>query len=134
MFDSRDAEYQFRALQKSEDIALVASAWRVSGGAFYKVQLSRGIVCDLEHACSCKACGHACEIIIIVICFLCTIGVFLLMLNSKQMEKERKEAGEGTWRFLEFLFLCTIAMVIFTIRTLIQRWRKVSTDVFVSEV
>lgn len=106
----------------------------MAGGNFYKVNLHSRVVCDLEHACSCKSIGHLCEIFIIVLCFCCTIGVFILMLNSKEMEKERKTAGEGTWRFLEFLFAMTIVMVIFTVRKLIGRWKKVSTDVFVSEV
>jgi hypothetical protein len=47
---------------------------------------------------------------------------------------ECTQAGEGTWQFLEFLFLLTFIMMIFTVRKLMQRWRKVSTDVFVSEV
>ena len=108
--------------------------WRNEGETFYKVELRTGIVCDIDHACSCKACGHACELFVIVLCFFCTLGVFYLMLNSKEMEKERKQAGEGTWRMLEFLFLMTIVMVIFTVRTLLKRWRKASSDVFVSEV
>ena len=69
----------------------IASAWRIAGGAFFKVKLSRGVVCDVKHACSCKACGHAFELVMIIVCFLSTVGVFVLLLNSKQMEKERKE-------------------------------------------
>ena len=37
-------------------------------------------------------------------------------------------------RFLMFLFAVTIVAVILTIKKLIERWRNVSTDVFVSEV
>ena len=44
------------------------------------------------------------------------------------------QAGPGTIRFLMFLFLITIIAVVFTIKKLVERWRNVSTDVFVSEV
>jgi hypothetical protein len=126
------AEYQFRNLQKSEDTAEIASAWRMAGGNYYKVELSRGVVFD--RACSCKACGHVCELLIIIVCFLSIVGVFIFLINSKVMEKERKKTGEGTWFLLEFMLGLTVVMVIYTIRTLFKRWRKVSTDVFASEV
>ena len=121
-------------MRGSPDINEVASAWRVAGGTFFKVNLNRAIVWDARHACSCKACNHMCELCVIVICFVCTAGVFVLLINSKQMEKERKQAGEGMWDFLMFLFGVTIVTAIFTARKLIQRWRTASTDVFVSEV
>lgn len=126
------AEYQFRNLQKSEDTAEIASAWRMAGGNYYKVELSRSVVFD--RACSCKACGHVCELLIIIVCFLSIVGVFIFLINSKVMEKERKKTGEGTWFLLEFMLGLTVVMVIYTIRTLFKRWRKVSTDVFASEV
>lgn len=127
-------EQQFRVLRDSDDIHEIASAWRVAGGSYFKVQLRRGVVWDSEHVCSCKACGHAAELVIIIFCFLSILGVFCLMFSNPKMNKEREQAGEGTWRFLEFLFLITIGMVILTVRKLLQRWRKVSTEMFVSEV
>ena len=62
------AESQFNALRSSSDVAEIASAWRVSGGAFFKVQLQRSIVCDTSHLFSLKAINHICELVIIVVC------------------------------------------------------------------
>ena len=104
----------------------------MAGGNYYKVELTRSVVFD--RACSCKACGHVCELLIIIVCFLFIVGVFIFLINSKVMEKERKKTEEGTWFLLEFMLVLTVLMVIYTIRTLFKRWRKVSTDVFASEV
>ena len=128
------SEAHFNALRDSPDIDEVISAWRVSGGAFFKIKLQRSVVCDARHAFSFKAVNHICEMVIIILCFGCTIGVFFLLLNSKQMEKERKQAGEGMWHLLMFLFGVTLAAGAITVRTLIKRWRKASTEVFTSEV
>ena len=130
----RCAEAQFTALQSSDDAALVESAWRVAGGAFFKVNMSRNIVCDVNHAFSFAACGHAFEMIIIVVCFACTAMVFYVLLRSKEMQHEREQAGEGTWMIIQGLFAFTMLMGVFTLRKLFQRWRKASTDVFISEV
>ena len=110
------------------------SAWRVAGGAFFKVQLTRSVVCDTRHLFSLKSINHVCELGIIVVCFVCTGGVFVLCFKSPQMEKERKEAGEGTWAFLMMLFAFTVVVALFTVRTLFMRWRAASTEVFTSEV
>ena len=100
-FDSRRiSEAQFAVLRDSADVAEIASAWRVAGGAFFKVQLRRSIVCDTSHAFSFKAVNHICEMVVIIICFGATVGVFVLLARSPQMEKERKEAGERMWTFL----------------------------------
>jgi len=80
-----------------------------------------------------QACHHCFELVIIIFCFICTAGSFAL-LESDVLKKERDEAGPGTMRFLMFLFAVTIVAVILTIKKLIERWRNVSTDVFVSEV
>mmetsp|Transcript_8246 Transcript_8246/g.19732 ORF Transcript_8246/g.19732 Transcript_8246/m.19732 type:complete len:123 (+) Transcript_8246:149-517(+) len=117
----------------SDEISQVASAWRVAGGTFYKVELRRRLVCDMQHMLSCKACHHCFELVIIVFCFICTAGSFAL-LNTPALRKERDEAGAGTLRFLMFLFGVTMLAVVFTIRKLLERWRKVSSDVFVCEV
>ena len=114
-------------------MAQVASAWREAGGNVYKVDMQRRVRWDLQHACSCKACNHAFELMIIIFCFLCTLFSFSL-LGTKEMQRERKEAGPGAFGFLLFLFAGTGIAVLYTIRTLVGRWRKVSTDVFVSEV
>jgi hypothetical protein len=87
----RVPEGQFIALRESEDVSEIASAWRITGGSFYKVQLERRIICDAKHVFSCQACGHACELAVLVVCFLCVVAVFWLMLHSKQFEKEKKE-------------------------------------------
>lgn len=160
-------------MRDSADVTEIVSAWRVAGGAFFKVKLARSIVCDTSHMFSLKAfsqcarivefCSHtlsrsrgvcvrrsqrfplfahrvspvlrsACEMVIIVVCFGCTVGVFLLLARSPQMQKERQQAGENTWRFLEFLFIVTIGVGAFTVRTLFRRWRSASTEVFASEV
>ena len=72
--------------------------------------------------------------ILIVVCFACTVGVFCLLARSPQLQKERQQAGENTWRFLELLFIVTIVVGAFTVRTLFRRWRSASTEVFTSEV
>ena len=128
------AESQFNALRSSSDVAEIASAWRVSGGAFFKVQLQRSIVCDTSHLFSLKAINHICELVIIVVCFGCTVGVMIMLVRSPQLERERKQAGENTWRVLIALFGVTMAVGGFTVRTLIKRWRMASTEVFSSEV
>ena len=47
------AEYHFQCLREdAEAVAEVASAWRMAGGSFYKVRLSRRVICDYSHACS----------------------------------------------------------------------------------
>jgi protein-S-isoprenylcysteine O-methyltransferase Ste14 len=128
------AERQFNLLRGSPDVSEVSSAWRVSGGMFYKVQLQRKVVWDLRHACSCKACNHAFELVIIVVCFTLTAGVFMMVYKSPELKKEREQTGEGMWALLMVLFGITILTAILTVRKLMQRWRKASTDVFVSEV
>ena len=131
---SHSTEEQFNALRDSPDVNEIASAWRVAGGAFFKVKLTRSIVCDASHAFSLKACNHVCEMAIIIICFGCTVGVFVLLSYSPAMEKERKETGENMWRFLMLLFAITVLVGLWTVRTLFHRWRKASTEVFTSEV
>lgn len=129
-------EYQFNALRSSEDVAKIASAWRMAGGNFYKVQLSRKVICDARHACSFKACNHFFELFIIILCFGCTCGVFMMLFRSDdpKVQRELRESGPRTKWVLGFLFLITILVAIMTVRTLLERWRKASTDVFVSEV
>ena len=51
-----------------------------------------------------------------------------------QMKKEREEAGPGLLAFLGFLFAMTIVAVIATVRKLMQRWHRASSEVYVSEV
>ena len=128
------AEGYFKALQNSPDVSEIASAWRVSGGAFFKVQFSNRVIWDISHAFSLKACNHICEMVIIVICFGSTVGVFAMLLRSKEFQKEREQTGERAWAMLEVLFGLSVLMGLVTVRTLWKRWRKVSTEVFTSEV
>ena len=175
-------EREFEHLRRIEDINSVASAWRVAGGTFYKVQLRRKLVWDLSHVLSCRAFHHCFELVTIIFCFAATTGApalspphsrsarrespgsarrgsdrgewpgewprsdacragrgagaiaLLEFSEAKQLKREREEAGPNTLRFLMFLFLLTIVAVIFTVKKLLERWRKVSTDVFISEV
>ena len=126
------SERQFNALRDSKDIDRVLSAWRQSGGAFYKVQLRRSIVCDTRHAFSLKACHHVFEMAIIIFCFSCTVAVLVLLVRSPQLKKE--QPPPPMWRLLLVLFGITIVVGVFTVRTLCRRWRKESTEVFSSEV
>ena len=126
------AEKQFFALRGSADVAQVSSAWRVSGGAFFKVQLRRSIGGDTRHAFSLKACHHVFEMVIIIFCFSCTVAVFILLVRSPQLKKE--QPTQPMWRLLLVLFGITIVVGAFTVRTLCRRWRKESTEVFSSEV
>ena len=127
-------ETQFIALRGSNDIEKVQSAWRIAGGNFYKVQLTRSVIWDTSHALSLKSINHICELVIIIVCFVCTVAVFGLLLKSPKMAEERKHAGEGMWDFMIFLFGITVFTGVFTVRTLIMRWRKASTEVYALEV
>lgn len=127
------AEAQFFALRDSPDVSRVASAWRVAGGTFYKVRLDRRVICDVEHACSCRACGHTCELVILLVCAACTAGAFCLI-NVDQLRAERERSGEGPWRLLQAMCVLTVVMVFATVRKLCERWNAASTEVFVSEV
>ena len=68
------SEAHFVALRDSADVAEISSAWRMAGGAFFKVKLTRSVVCDTSHAFSLKARNHVCEILVIVFCFCCTVA------------------------------------------------------------
>ena len=128
------SEGLFEALRDSKDVDQVASAWRVAGGVFYKVHLQRTIKWDSRHACSFKACNHAMEMVIIVVCFGCTLGVFAMLRTSPEFQKERQQSGEGMWMLLLFLLGMTVITGILTMWKLWSRWRQASSDVFVSEV
>jgi len=129
-------EYQFNALRHSSDVTNIASAWRMAGGNFYKIELHRKTIWDAKHACSLKAWNQVCELIIIIVCFACTIGVFVMLLNSKDesVRSEMDHSGKGTLALLSFLFFVAIITAIATVVTLLRRWRAASTEVFVSEV
>ena len=79
----RGAEREFNIVRQTDDVLRVASAWRESGGAVFKVQLKAQVKWDFQHALSCTACNHCFELVIIVFCFFCTLLAFLL-LNTKQ--------------------------------------------------
>uniref|UniRef100_A0A7S3ER20 Uncharacterized protein n=1 Tax=Haptolina ericina TaxID=156174 RepID=A0A7S3ER20_9EUKA len=49
------SEKEFDRVRFSNEISEVASAWRVAGGTFYKVEFRRKIVWDVHHVLSCKA-------------------------------------------------------------------------------
>lgn len=126
-------EREFNIVRTTNDVLRVASAWRESGGAVFKVQLKSQVKWDFKHALSCTACNHCFELVTIVFCFFCTICAFLL-LNTKQLKKEREQAGMGMLTMLGFLFALTIVMVIATLRKLMQRWHRASSEIYVSEV
>lgn len=127
------AEREFNIVRATDDVLRVASAWRESGGAIFKVELKQRVLWDVRHALSCKAFNHCFELVIIVFCFFCTLLSFAL-LNTKQMKKERDEAGPGLVAFMGFLFVFTIGAVVATIRKLMQRWHRASSEVYYSEV
>ena len=129
-------EYQFNSLRWSRDVEQIANAWRMAGGSFYKVELTRRTVWDAKHACSLKACNHACEVVIILLTFSCTAGVFAMLLNgkNKNVEREMHEAGQKTWALLMLMMAITVLTAVATVITLVRRWRAASTEVFVSEV
>ena len=114
----------------------VASAWRIAGGQFYKVELKRKLV--VRKMWTCAACNHIFELFIVVVCFaMCAFSIALLRYDPKlrkQVDREAQEAGPATMYMIYGLFALTFVLVLTTIRKLVQRWRRVSTDVFVSEV
>ena len=86
-------EREFNIVRTTNDVLRVASAWRESGGAVFKVQLKSQVKWDFKHALSCTAFNHCFELATIVFCFFCTICAFLL-LNTKQLKKEREKASQ----------------------------------------
>ena len=129
-------EFQFNALCGSGDVDEVTSAWRITGGSFYKVSLRRRTIWDSKHAFSFKAFNHLCELLVIIFCFVATVSVFYLLLTSKdkRVQQELKESGDKTLGLLIFLFVITIVTAIMTVHRLLSRWRQKSTEMFASEV
>ena len=129
-------EYQFNSLRWSQDVDKISNAWRMAGGSFYKVELTRRTVWDQRHACSLKACNHACEVLVILLTFGCTTGVFVMLMTSKNknIEREMHDTGPKTWALLMFMMVISVVTAIATVITLVRRWRAASTEVFVSEV
>ena len=76
---------------------------------------------------SCTACGHIFELCTITITFLLTAFTFFLI--------DWKKEGESSaiW-LIAVLSVVAVVMVVLTIRKVYGRWRKVSTEVFTSEV
>ena len=113
-----------------------ASAWRIAGGQFYKVELKRRVT--WERCFTCAACNHIFELVIVVVCFaMCAFSIALLRYDPKlrkQVDREAAEAGPATMYLIYGLFVLTFVLVLTTVRKLLQRWRKQSSDVFVSEV
>ena len=112
------------------------SAWRSAGGQFYKVELKRRVT--WERGFTCAACNHIFELVIVVVCF--AMGAFSIALLRydpklrKQVDREAAEAGPAPMYLIYGLFVLTFVLVLTTVRKLLQRWRKQSSDVFVSEV
>ena len=69
----------------------IASAYRLAGGHAYPIRLKSRLRFDAAHACSCAACSHCFELSIIIFCGVCTLGVFALVRDSKEMKKEREQ-------------------------------------------
>ena len=112
----------------------IASAYRLAGGHAYPIKLKARLRFDAAHACSCAACSHCFELSIIIFCGVATIAVFALVRNSKEMKKEREQAGTGTVIFMSSLCALTAVMLVATVIKLLQRWRRASTDILASEV
>ena len=78
------------------------------------------------------------ELVIVVVCFaMCAFSIALLRYDPKlrkQVDREAAEAGPATMYLIYGLFVLTFVLVLTTVRKLLQRWRKQSSDVFVSEV
>ena len=127
------SEADFDSVRNDDD---VASAWRIAGGQFYKVELKRRVT--WERCFTCAACNHIFELVIVVVCFaMCAFSIALLRYDPKlrkQVDREAAEAGPATMYLIYGLFVLTFALVLTTVRKLLQRWRKQSSDVFVSEV
>ena len=127
------SETDFDSVRNDDD---VASAWRIAGGQFYKVELKRRVT--WERCFTCAACNHIFELVIVVVCFaMCAFSIALLRYDPKlrkQVDREAAEAGPATMYLIYGLFVLTFVLVLTTVRKLLQRWRKQSSDVFVSEV
>jgi hypothetical protein len=123
---------RFERLRSSGAISAGTKAWRIAGGSAYKVQLKETLVWDASHVYSCKSCSHMFELCSISITSLMTMSVFWIV----DWEKERKKSGSSSstiW-ILRCMGIICIVMVVFTIRKVASRWRKVSCETFVSEV
>ena len=84
-------EREFQKMCRSASGGDIASAYRLAGGHPYPIQLSARVRFDAKHAFSCAACNHCCELCVIIFCGVCTIAVFALVRNSKEMKKEREQ-------------------------------------------
>ena len=127
------SEKDFHALCRAPAGKSFVSAYRLAAGHAYPIALKHRVRFDSKHACSCAAFSHALELLIIILCGLCTAFVCLL-LNSDKHKQESKEAGPKTLVLLWGLAAFTGVLLVMTVLKLIQRWRRVSTDVFASEV
>ena len=100
-------------------------AWRTVMGSAFKVNIERKFICSKLYSGS--ACNHAWELCMVT--FTMSMTAYALCL----LDWHDPKAGNAIY-LLVFLTIVTFVMVIVTIRTVYQRWRKASTQEFCSEV
>jgi hypothetical protein len=101
-----------------------AKVWRQSMGFAYKIKIERKF--KASKVLSCEACSHICELVMIIFSGTATATAFFLVDFSHE--------SQGALIIVGMFSLITVGMVLMTIRTLYKRWKKSSTEQFVSEV
>ena len=99
--------------------------WKTVAGNIYNVEIGRRYTFD--NVCSCIACGHMFELLMILFTFGATM--FSMTLLDWHDDKQR-----GARYLLVFMTIITLVLVVFTVIKVSKRWRRSSTESFHSEV
>ena len=118
---------EFEICRKTGQVTEGMRAWRTAMGMAFKVNIERKFICSTDYMCSGMACNHMWELIMVTFTMSMTAWALCML------DWHDPKAGNAIY-LLIFLTILTFVMVIFTIRTVYLRWRKVSTQEFMSEV
>lgn len=84
----------------------------------YNVRFASKVRCDAEHACSCSACGHCTEGIILVVSLVCMLAVIALVGPSMASASDTERA------VLIVLLAATVCMSILALVKVYRRWHR----------
>lgn len=130
-------EEQFEVLRQSADVRSVRGAWRVSGGAVYKVHMHWAL--SVTAMLSEGAMTDCCEMLVVAAVFSGVVLLFLWLhrewsgavtAEDKRAQKDRELLTTVT----EMLFAIALLLMLLTTWVLVKRWRAKTVDIFVSEV
>ena len=121
------SKHAFEVCRRSGKVGEGMRAWRTAMGMAFKVNIERKFICSTNYMFSGLACNHAWELIMVSFTMAMTTWALCLL------DWHDPKAGNAIY-LLVFLTILTFAMVIVTIKTVYGRWRKASTEEFMSEV